>query len=309
MKIYQGIDEFKKVDNAIVTSGTFDGVHVGHQQILRRLKEIAIESKGETVLITYWPHPRLVLNPKDDSLKLLSTFEEKANLLKISGVDHLISIPFTKAFSNLTSEVFIQQILVEKIGTYKLIIGYDHRFGKNREGSFDHLKENASTYGFKVEEIPRQDIDNIAVSSTKIRKALESGDVLIANHFLGRPYSISGVVIQGEKYGRTIGFPTANLQVPHTFKLIPADGTYAVRVKYNEDLYQGMINIGYRPTRNGKFKTIEVNIFDFDQEIYGEELSIYFMEHIRQEVKFADEVALRDQLIKDKEIAKAILIV
>lgn len=306
MKIYLGVEEFEKIKNPIVTSGTFDGVHVGHQQILQRVKEIANECGGETVLITFWPHPRFVLNPNDDSLKLLSIFEEKADLLKLSGVDHLVSIPFSKEFSQLSSEEFIRNILISKIGTFKLVIGYDHRFGKNREGSFEHLKENSSYYGFKVEEIPRQDVDNIAVSSTKIRKALEMGDINTANHFLGRPYSISGVVVQGDRFGRSIGFPTANVQVPHSFKLIPADGIYAVRVKHGSSLYQGMLNIGFRPTRAGKSKTIEVHIFDFSRDIYGQELTIYFIKMLRKEIKFPDADALREQLSRDMEKAKKI---
>ncbi|HOO11129.1 MAG TPA: bifunctional riboflavin kinase/FMN adenylyltransferase, partial [Cyclobacteriaceae bacterium] len=227
MKIYHSIDDFPKVNNAIVTSGTYDGVHIGHQKILARLKEIAEKFKGETVVITFWPHPRLVLYPEENTLQVLNTFEEKAALLKEQGIQHLLRIPFTKEFSQKSSQEFIDNILVKKIGTKKLVIGYDHRFGKNREGSFEQLKLNGPQYGFDVEEIPRQDVDNVGVSSTKIRKALTEGDIETATHFLGRPYSISGMVVKGEKLGRVLGFPTANVDVDSHYKLIPAEGIYA----------------------------------------------------------------------------------
>lgn len=307
MKIYHGVEEFNKLNYAIVTSGTFDGVHIGHQKIINRLKEIAKLNQGETVLITFWPHPRFVLNPDDDSLKLLSTFEEKASYLKKQGIDHLVKIEFTKKFSQLSSEEFIRNVLVDKIGTKKLVIGYDHRFGKNREGSFEHLKENASTYGFEVEEISRQDIDDVGVSSTKIRQALENGEIRTANEFLGRQYSMAGEVIHGEQLGRSIGFPTANLFVKEKFKLIPADGVYAVEVMYKSHLYKGMLNMGYRPTVGGRSKTLEVNIFDFDHTTYGEELRIFFIEHIRKEVKFNNTEELRNQLLHDRHTALRIL--
>src|SRR5688572_32185489 len=195
MKIYHGIEDFLKLPYAVVTSGTFDGVHVGHQKILSRLREAATRNGGETVVITFWPHPRLVLHPEDTSLKLLNTFEEKAELLKQQGIQHLLRIPFTREFSHLSSEEFITQIIVETIGTKKLIIGYDHHFGKNREGSFEQLKLNGPRYGFEVEEIPRQDVDHIGVSSTRIRQALEGGDITTATHFSGTPYSVTGRVV------------------------------------------------------------------------------------------------------------------
>ncbi|MBL3658485.1 bifunctional riboflavin kinase/FAD synthetase [Fulvivirga sediminis] len=307
MKIYHGIDDFKKLDFAVVTSGTFDGVHIGHQKILERLNEIAKKCNGETVLITFWPHPRLVLYPDDSNLKLLNTFEEKAELLKNQGIDHLIRIPFTKEFSNLTSEEFIRQILVDTIGTKKLVIGYDHRFGKNREGGFEYLKAHSAEYGFEVEEISRQDIDNVGVSSTKIRKALLEGDATTATELLGRPYSINGRVVKGEKLGRIIGFPTANIELDFRHKLIPADGSYAVKVMCNHNFYNGMLNIGYRPTVSGTRRTIEVNIFDFNQDIYGENVLINFIGRIRDEIKFEDIEALKAQLKEDKLTAQKIL--
>ncbi|CAN5529724.1 bifunctional riboflavin kinase/FAD synthetase [soil metagenome] len=307
MKIYQGIDEFHKPPFAVVTSGTFDGVHVGHQKILSRLKEIAQKNKGETVILTFWPHPRFVLNPDDDSLKLLTTFEEKTSLLKDIGIDHLVSIPFTKSFSQMSSEDFIKKILVDKIGTKKLVIGYDHRFGKNREGSFEHLKNNAASYGFEVEEISRKDIDHVTVSSTKVRKALEDGDMNIARDFLGRFYSLTGMVIPGDQRGRIINFPTANLVVKEKYKLIPADGTYAVKVIFQGNIFKGMLNIGFRPTFGGQDKTIEVHILDFNENIYQQNLTINFVEMIRKEMKFKNLSDLQDQLVKDKLLVNKIL--
>lgn len=300
MKIYHDLKDFTKLDYAIVTSGTFDGVHVGHQKILSRVKEIAMRYDGETVVITYWPHPRLILQP-DLDIRLLNTFEEKAELLRQQGINHLIRLNFTKEFSQLSSTDFIKTILVDTIGTRKLIIGYDHKFGKNREGSFEELKVKGPAYGFDVEEIPAQDIDHVTVSSTKIRTALESGDLETANHLLGQPYSIRGEVIRGDKLGRVLGFPTANIDIDSRHKLVPAEGIYAVTVRHEEKKYLGMLYIGNRPTINGRQRNIEVNIFDFDLEIYGEHLTIDFHFAIRKDMKFRDLEALKVQLRKDKE--------
>lgn len=307
MKIYHGLDDFVRLDYAVVTSGTFDGVHVGHQKILGRLKEVATKNKGETVVITFWPHPRLVLHPEESTLKLLNTFEEKAALLKEEGIQHLVRIPFTKEFSNHSSEQFIHEVLVDTIGTQKLVIGYDHRFGHNREGSFEQLKQNGPKYGFEVEEIPRQDVDNVGVSSTRIRKALEEGDIETATHFLNRPYTLSGRVIVGDKLGRLLGFPTANIEIDTKYKLIPVDGIYAVTVSHEGILFKGMLYIGNRPTINGSKRNIEVNIFDFAKDIYGDELTIHFHKLIRMDNKFQDLEGLKDQLHLDKEIALGIL--
>jgi len=303
MKIYHTIDDFSKLEFAVVTSGTFDGVHIGHQQILSRLKEIATKSSGETVVISFWPHPRLVLKPDDGTLQLLNTFEEKAELLKEQGIQHLIRIPFTREFSQIHSSEFITQILVNKIGTRKLVIGYDHRFGKNREGSFEELKANGPALGFDVEEIPRQDVDHVGVSSSKIRKALGEGDVETATHFLGRPYSISGRIVKGDKLGRVLGFPTANIDIDSHYKLVPTEGIYAVSVTHESKQYGGMLYIGNRPTVNGSKRSIEVNIFNFKKEIYGEELKVSFKKLLRADSKFKDLEELKVQLHKDKESA------
>ncbi len=303
MKIYHTLDDFSRLPFAVVTSGTFDGVHQGHRKILTRLKEISDKNMGETVVITFWPHPRLVLKPDDDTLKLLNTFEEKAELLKQQGIQHLLRIPFTKEFSQLSSADFIKNILVEKIGTKKLVIGYDHRFGKNREGSFDQLKVNAPQYGFEVEEIPRQDIDHVAVSSSKVRKALEEGDVTTARHLLGQSYSITGRVIKGDRLGRVLGFPTANIDLDSRNKLVPAEGIYAVTVNHAGNRYGGMLYIGNRPTIDGARRSIEVNIFNFDKEIYGEDLTVSFEKLLRADSKFKNLEELKVQLQKDKESA------
>jgi riboflavin kinase/FMN adenylyltransferase len=307
MKIYHGIDDLSRLNYAVVTSGTFDGVHVGHQKILARLQEIATRNNGETVVITFWPHPRLVLHPEDDSLKLLNTFEEKAALLKEQGIQHLVRIPFTKEFSQYTSEEFIQKILVDTIGTKKLVIGYDHRFGHNREGSFEQLKLNAPKYGFEVEEIPRQDIDHVGVSSSKIRKALDEGDIDTATHFLGQPYALTGRVVMGDKLGRLLGYPTANIEVDTKYKLIPADGIYAVTLLHEHTIYKGMLYIGNRPTVNGTKRNIEVNIFDFEKDIYGESLTLYFHKLIRGDARFNDLEELKVQLGIDKQDALRML--
>ena len=266
MKVYTNIEEFKDVKNPIVTTGTFDGVHLGHQKIISRLKDVAKKHQGETVLLTFYPHPRMVLFPEDNELKLLNTQQEKIQLLEKYGVDHLIIYPFTKEFSRLTSVEFVRNILVNSIHTKKLIIGYNHHFGRNREGSFEHLKEFGPIYGFEVEEIPAKDIDSIEISSTKIRNALLSGDVEMATTFLGHAYSLAGKVIKGYQKGRIIGYPTANIEVEDKYKLIPGDGVYAVKVEVRGKLYGGMLNIGNNPTIEGKGRSIEVNIFDFPAE-------------------------------------------
>jgi riboflavin kinase/FMN adenylyltransferase len=300
MKIYYSVDDFNPVKNAVVTSGTFDGVHVGHQKILNRLKEIAGNIGGETVVITFWPHPRYVLKPGATPHLLLNTFEEKADLIKEQGIDHLLRIPFTKEFSQTTSTEFIESILVKKIGTKKLVIGYDHKFGKDREGSFEQLSLNAKNYGFEVEEIPRQDIDNDAVSSSRIRKALEEGDVETASHFLGRPYSLSGRVVKGDKLGRVLGYPTANIDIDSNDKLVPDHGIYAVTIEHGTEKLKGMLYIGNRPTVDGTRLAIEANIFDFDKDIYGETLKVNLVARIREDAKFNDLETLKEQMHTDK---------
>jgi riboflavin kinase/FMN adenylyltransferase len=307
MKIYQGLTDFHPPKNPVVTSGTFDGLHLGHQKILNRLQELAKSKGGETVLLTYWPHPRLVLQPNSNSLRLLSTFSEKINLLREMGIDHLIILPFTEEFSQMSSEEFIGKILVDKIQTKTLVIGYDHRFGKNREGSFEYLQAHSNLFGFDVEEISRQDVDELGVSSTKIRNALTQGDIKTATKYLGRPYEISGLIVLGQQIGRSIGFPTANIKVEDQYKLLPRDGAYAVHVQVKGIRYKAMLNIGDRPTVEGDKKTIEAHLIDFQGDLYGLELTIYFEAFLREEKKFDSLEALKNQLMLDREQAIFIL--
>jgi riboflavin kinase/FMN adenylyltransferase len=307
MKIHRGLASFTPGKYTIVTSGTFDGVHVGHQKILARLKEISNQNQGETVLITFWPHPRIVLSDGNTDLKLLSTINEKAYLLEQYGIDHLVVLPFTKEFSQLSPDEFIQQVYVQGMGTQKLVIGYDHRFGKNREGGFDYLKEHASSYGFEIEEISRHDIDDVVISSTKIRNALLEGNIKTANQYLGYAYSIEGKVMHGDKIGRTIGFPTANLHIPESFKLIPADGIYAVEAVLGEEQLKGMLYIGNRPTLAGDAQQrIEVNLFDFDRDIYDQHLKLCLVAKIRGDEKLDSLETLKQRLQEDERQSRAI---
>ncbi len=307
MKVYKGLEKFEKLQNAVVTTGTFDGVHQGHQKILSRLIEVAKKNKGESVLLTFFPHPRMVLQP-DSDLKLINTIDEKIELLREVGIDHLIIHPFTREFSRTTSLEFVRDLLVNKIGTTKLVIGYDHHFGRNREGSFEHLKEFGPIYGFEVEEISVQDVDNVNVSSTKIRKALEEGEVDVAASYLGHSFFIEGTVVHGQKVGRELGFPTANIDVENPYKLIPQNGIYAVKVQSGEKVYKGMLNIGLRPTIEFSEKlTIEVHLFDFNEDLYGKRLHISFVKRIRSEKKFENKEALIAEMRKDKVRAEHLL--
>ena len=307
MKIHQGTAPIKSIENAVVTAGTFDGVHLGHQEILKRLRNIADRTGGQTVLITYWPHPRLVLKPEQEPLHLLSTFTEKAGLLAQYGIEHLVKIPFTRELSQMTPEAYIRVMFHERINTTKMVIGYDHRFGKLRSGGLTQLKQLSTRFNFEVEEISKQTIDEIGISSTQIRRALATGNIAMANRHLGRNYSLTGSVVQGKKIGRSLGFPTANIEVKEDYKLIPADGIYAVKVWHKQKEMGGMLNIGRRPTFGGEEKVIEVHIFDFDKDIYGCELKIVFINHIRSEIKFESLTALKRQLKEDEKAVRKIL--
>ena len=299
MKIYHSIEEFQKIENAVVTTGTFDGVHIGHLRIIDRLKEIAQAVNGETILLTFSPRPRMVLF-SDNDLKLISTKNEKIALLKQAGIDHLIIHPFSREFSRLSSVEFVRDVLVNKMGTSRLVIGYNHHFGRNREGRFEHLKEYGPMYGFQVEEICAQDVDEVSVSSTKIRKALDEGCITTARQYLTHDFSLTGIIVKGNHLGHSIGFPTANIKVLDPHKLVPANGVYAVRVLIHDQEYKGMLNIGVRPTVDGTEKTIEVHIIGFDKDVYGEELTVLFDSWIRDEQKFDSLNELKTQLQKDK---------
>ncbi len=311
MKIYNCINDFKPVENTVITIGTFDGVHLGHKAIFEKMRADALEINGETVVITFFPHPRLVLGLDSSGLKFINTQERKINRLEEAGIDHLIIVRFTKQFAGMSSEEFIEKLVVKKIKPSKLIIGYDHHFGKNRSGSFDELKKMGEANGFTVESVEEQKTNDYTVSSTKIRKFLNSGKVSAANKLLGYEYSITGKVVMGNQIGRTIGFPTANISIADEYKLIAAVGVYACRVKWMRNTYKGMSNIGYRPTiDHGKLKgelTIEVNIFDFDQEIYDEQITICFVDRMRDEEKFDNIESLKNQLAKDKKEALKLL--
>ena len=308
MIVHRGIDSLSPLPYAVVTSGTFDGVHLGHQTILKRLNEVArAQPDGQSVVMTYWPHPRTVVSNDSQDLRLLSTLEEKIDMLEQAGVDHLVVIPFTRAFSQLTSAEFIQQVLVDGLGTKKLVIGYDHRFGRDREGGFDYMQAHQAEYGFGIEEIPRQDIEAVGISSSKIRTALNEGNIDAATRFLGRSYSVTGTIVKGRQLGRTIGFPTANLQVDDAVKLIPANGVYAVDVLQGGQTYGGMLNIGFRPTVAGEHQTIETYIFDFNKDIYGEHMTLHFRAFLRPEQKFNGLPALVEQLQKDEQQARKLV--
>ena len=300
MRIYHHINDFTPLKNSVVTIGTFDGVHLGHQKIIAGIREFAEEVGGETVLLTFFPHPRMILKPEDESLKMINTINEKAELLEKLGIDNLIITPFSRDFSNQTAEEYIREVLVNKIGTKKIVIGYDHRFGKDRKGGFEELLNFSYTYGFEVYEIPEQDINEVAISSTRIREALLTGNIELANQFLGYPFYLTGKVIKGDQIGRKIGFPTANIVVEERYKLIPSDGIYAVKMKIGFETFFGMGYIGSRPTVMGQTRNIEVNLFDFDTEIYNQTVQVEFYNFIRGDSKFEGLDELKAQIAKDK---------
>jgi len=297
------------IPNAVVTVGVFDGVHCGHDAIIRRLLAVAKEKKGKSVVVTFWPHPRLFLTPEGAGLKYLSTLREKRELFDKKGVDHFIIVPFTRELSNYSSEKFIKEIIVGKVQAKYLIVGFNHHFGKNREGSFETLKSLAGKYKIEVEQVDARVVDNQNVSSTRIREAMNSGDILLANRLLGYHYSLNGTIIGGKKIGRSLGFPTANILPKERYKLIPKDGVYAVYINLDDKTLKGMLNIGLRPTlSNGENgKSIEVHIFDFKHQIYGKDVQVRFVGRIRDEVKFSSVEHLVEQLKKDKTIAQDIL--
>jgi len=307
LKIYNCIKDFEPVKNTVVTIGTFDGVHLGHRAIFNKMMHEAVKIDGETVVITFYPHPRIVLGLDSSKLKFINTQEKKINRLEEAGIDHLIIVSFTKQFAGISSYDFIKDFVVEKINPSKLIIGFDHHFGKNRRGSFDQLSELGREFGFSVEQVEEQKINDMPISSTKIRTLLEAGKVSAANMLLGYEYSITGKVVPGNAIGRGIGFPTANIEIADEFKLITANGVYACRVYWMGKSYKGMSNIGYRPTINKGELTIEVNIFNFDERIYDQQITISFVERMRDEKKFKDKEALIEQLKVDKVNALKLL--
>ncbi len=311
MKIYNSIDEFAAagVKKTIVTTGTFDGVHLGHQSILKRLHGLSLAQQAESVLLTFNPHPRTVLFPDGEPMRFLSSFHEKEALLKEAGIQHLIIHPFTRELAKVSAYNYVRDILVGKLHVQTLVIGHDHRFGRNREGSIKELKEWAPVLGFGVEEITPFQSSGITISSSKIRRAIAEGDMETANAFLGYTYSIHAKVVHGLNLGgKELGYPTANLEVTDTNKIIPGDGIYAVYVAHEGKRYKGMMSIGLNPTVEGKGRSMEVHIFDFDTNIYDKELSVFFYKKIRNEEKFESMAALRKQLDNDKEVSLKLLV-
>lgn len=307
MRIFNNISETAVLKNTIVTIGTFDGVHLGHQKIIQKLIELKKQKGGETLLFTFHPHPRKILFPNQTDLKLITTTQEKCELLRQFGIDNVLIFPFTMEFSRMSAEDYISKIISHTLKTKLIVIGYDHRFGSNREGNINTLREVAEKYHFEVEEISAHEINELNVSSTKIRKALEEGDIETANTFLGYTFFISGTVVSGKQLGRTIGYPTANIFIEDKSKIIPKNGVYAVNIIVLNKVYQGMLNIGYNPTTDSdSAQKIEVNIFDFNENIYNQTIKIEFIKHLRNEVKFANLDELKNQLASDKIACKKI---
>lgn len=289
----------KATSAKVTTIGTFDGVHIGHQKIVQRVVTLAKKQGYEPVVLTLFPHPRMVLQ-KDHSIKLLNTIDERASLLKSFGITEVIVKTFTKEFANLSAQAYVKDILVDELNTKQIVIGYDHHFGKNRSANINDLKAFAQLYNFDVEEISAQDIKDVTVSSTKIRTALNNGEVALANSYLGYNYFITGTVIKGKGLGKTIAFPTANIHIEASYKLIPKDGVYVVKSKLENNTIYGMMNIGTNPTVGGKTRSIEVHFFDFNKDVYGISLKIEFLKRLRSEEKFTNLDALKKQLASDK---------
>ena len=306
MKVINSIDNYSSKKKSIITIGTFDGIHVGHEKVIRTLVKESLSKNLLANILTFFPHPRMVLN-KDSEIKLIDTIKEKEKKLKNLGVNTLIIHPFTKEFSRMSSIEFTRDILIKKLNVYKIILGYDHRFGKNRESSVEDLIQLGVAYNFKVEVIDAKKINSINISSTKIRKAIQTGDIDKANLYLGKYFEINGKVVKGKGIGKKIGFPTANIIIKENYKLIPNKGVYLIKAKIKNRLYYGMMNIGNRPTLNGKNETLEVNIFNFNENIYGKSLSIFFLNKIRNEIKFDSIEKLSNQLQKDKDYCKVLI--
>jgi riboflavin kinase/FMN adenylyltransferase len=305
IQVHRDLEHLPHFKNAVVTIGTFDGVHVGHQQIIKLLKREASVIDGETVIITFHPHPRKVVSNGKSEINILNTLQEKIELLDKIGVEHLVVVEFNDDFANQTAEEYVKNFLVKKFKPATIIIGYDHRFGKNRAGDYHLLEDYGMKFNYQVKEIPEHVLNEIIISSTRIREALQRSDVDTANKFLGYEYFFAGQVVEGNRLGRSIGYPTANLSIAEEDKLVPGNGVYAVKVTIGADetVFRAMMNIGVRPTVNGTKRTIEVNIIDFDKDIYGEVMKVYLFAYLRGEAKFKGLDALKEQLAKDKTAA------
>lgn len=299
MKLFHSINDFQSTKKTILTLGTFDGVHIGHKKILERITQNTENGKYESLVLTFFPHPRMVLQEKSE-IRLLNTIDEKIKLLEATGIENLVVHPFNESFSRLTAEEFVRTILVEKFQIQKIIIGHDHRFGRNRTANIDDLIAFGIEYGFEVEQISAEEIQDVSVSSTKIRKALNEGNMALANEYLGYSYFLNGTIVKGKQLGRTIGFPTANIHIEEDYKLIPKIGVYVVRAVVNNETVFGMMNIGFNPTVNGEKQTIEVHLFNFDKDIYDQKIEVSLLHYIREEQKFSSVDALKAQLDQDK---------
>lgn len=299
MKLFHSINDFHSTKKTILTLGTFDGVHIGHKKILERITQNTENGKYESLVLTFFPHPRMVLQEKSE-IKLLNTISEKSKLLEETGIENLVIHPFNESFSRLTAEEFVHSILVDQFHIQKIIIGHDHRFGRNRTANIDDLIAFGAEYGFEVEQISAQEIQDVSVSSTKIRKALNEGNMALANDYLGYNYFLTGEVVKGKQLGRTIGFPTANIQVEEDYKLIPKKGVYVAKALIGQKEVFGMMNIGFNPTVSGEKQTIEVHLFDFDVDIYGEKIEVSLLHYLREEQKFGSVDLLKAQLNQDK---------
>ncbi|HXB07805.1 MAG TPA: bifunctional riboflavin kinase/FAD synthetase [Puia sp.] len=308
MDIYRHLDQLPLFQHSVITIGTFDGVHSGHARILRQLREEAACICGETVIITFFPHPRKVVKGGSQDIRLINTLEEKIQLLSWQQIDHLVIVPFTEAFSQMTAEEYITDFLLARFHPHTVIIGYDHRFGKGRQGDYHLLEQFSSSKGFVLQEIPVHLLNEVSVSSTRIREAILRADIDTANELLGYPFFFSGKVVRGNQLGRTLGYPTANLDPQNNEKLLPADGVYAVEAEllpapgelFAGPRMQGMMGIGIRPTIDGRDRTLEVNLFDFDEDIYGRELRVYVKKFLRPELKFNGLEELKAALAQDK---------
>jgi len=304
VQTYSSISNFSSSKGTVLTIGTFDGFHIGHQKIINHVIEVGKQKNLNSVVLTFFPHPRMVLQ-KDSDIKLIHTIDERVQKLSKTALEHLIIQPFTKAFSQLTALAFVEQVLVKQLNIKHIIIGYDHRFGKNRTATITDLKQYGETYGFTVEEISAQEIQDVSVSSTKIRKAIEQGNIIVANQYLGAPFQLIGTVVKGKGIGKTINYPTANIQIAEAYKIIPKNGVYIATAKIGNKRVHGMMNIGTNPTVNGNKRTIEINLFNFNADIYSQTIVVTVLKRMRDERKFKSVTELQQQLQQDKQQAVA----
>ena len=302
MKVFLNMNNLPSFKRSVVTIGSYDGVHLGHREILKKVVQKAKEIEGESILITFHPHPRIFLQGPESGVRLLNTTQEKIQILEKTGLDHLVIVPFDEDFSAQTAEEYVRDFLVDLFDPHTLIVGYDHHFGKDRSGNFDFLQEKSSKYGYELIQIEKQTVEELAISSTKIRRALEEAKIQLVNRLLGYPYILSGKVVHGKQIGRDIGYPTANIQVEDPYKLIPPEGVYAVRGELRDRAWEGMMYIGRRPTLDdNQERSIEVNIFDFNEDIYYEFLKIYLVDYVRPDIRFDSLEELKAQLNSDKQ--------